>query len=190
MDALCHCIESLLSVNATEISAAYSYQGVKLLSGNIWRAVQNGEDIEARGKMLLGSLMGGLALTLAGTTAVHALSYPLGKRGVPHGVANGMLLPKVLEYNLPYCEDKLVSLVAYMECERALRGAADVVAYVAEYIDKLPVPKSLDQVRLGEDLIPELTEEALQQERLLTNNPRKLGSKEIQDIYKAILHFK
>ncbi len=189
MDALCHCIESLLSVNATDISAAYSYHGVKLLSGNIWRVVQTGGDVEARGKMLLGSFMGGLALTLAGTTAVHALSYPLGKRGVPHGIANGMLLPKVLKYNLPYCAEKLAALAPYMECARSLTEAADVVAYIAEYVDKLPVPKSLEEVHIEEHVIPELTEEALQQERLLTNNPRKLSSDEIRNIYHAILHY-
>lgn len=189
MDALCHCIESLLSVNSSDISAAYSYHGVKLLCGNIRRVVCRGDDVEARGKMLLGSFFGGLALTLAGTTAVHALSYPLGKRGVPHGIANGMLLPKVLEYNLPYCKEKLDSLAPYIKCDKPLKGAADVVECVAMYLEQFPIPKSLDEVGIGEDTIPELAKEALLQKRLLNNNPIRLSLEEILKIYKAILRY-
>lgn len=186
MDALCHCIESLLSVNANPISAAYSYQGVKLLSHHIWRAVENGADLSARGNMLLGSFLGGLALTQAGTTAVHALAYPLGKRGVPHGVANGLLLGKVLEYNLPDCQTKMASLAAVLENGEHLRSAAEVVAEIAGYVHRLPVPKSLKEVGINEASLPELAAEAMEQERLMANNPKALKLEEVCAIYQGV----
>ncbi len=188
MDALCHCIESLLSVNANEISAAYSYQGVKLLSGNIRKVVENGNDLEARGNMLLGSFFGGLALTQAGTTAVHALSYPLGKRGVPHGVGNAMLLATVLKYNLSYCEEKMASLIPYMADSQSLRQASDILKHLDGYLKEFPLPKSLDEVGIKPELLSELAAEAMQQTRLMSNNPRQLNVDEVEDIYKQILH--
>lgn len=188
MDALCHCIESLLSVNANPISAAYSYQGVKLLSSNIWKVIKNSADLDARGNMLLGSFLGGLALTQAGTTAVHAMAYPLGKRGVPHGVANGMLLAKVLEYNLPDCQEKLVSLATSLESGESLGSAAKVVRHIAGYVRRLPVPKSLEEVGIEEASLPELAAEAMQQERLMANNPRALKLDEVKSIYQEVFH--
>ncbi len=188
MDALCHCIESALSVNANEISKAYSYHGIKLLSENIEQAVENGADLEARGGMLLGSFFGGLALTIAGTTAVHALSYPLGKRGVPHGVANGMLLPWILEYNLPYCEAQLMAFAPYLRSQKPLRSAVDIVALLFGYLTRFPVPKALDEVGIAPEILPELAAEAMEQKRLLANNPRLVSVTEAEAIYREILH--
>ena len=188
MDALCHCLESALSVHANAISAAYSYQGMKLLSQNIKRAVADGANPEVRGAMLLGSFLGGAALTIAGTTAVHALSYPLGKRGVPHGVANGMLLPWILEYNLPACAERLRALAPHLWSERPLRTVEDIVALTFEYVASLPVPKTLAEVGIGPEFLPELAAEAMEQERLLANNPRPLSVADAVAIYREILN--
>ncbi len=73
-----------------------------LISHNLVRAIENGKDIEARTAVSLGSLYGGMCLGPVNTAAVHALSYPLGGEfHVAHGVANAVLLPHVLEFNLP-----------------------------------------------------------------------------------------
>lgn len=190
IDAFCHCIESALSVNANGISVAYSYQGMNLLSKNIRQAVENGSDLEARGAMLLGSFFGGAALTIAGTTAVHALSYPLGKRGIPHGVANAMLLPWILDYNRPVCEAQLMELTPYLHGTKPLRTAADIVDLAFDYVLTLPVPKTLEEVGIDAESLPELAREAMEQTRLLNNNPRSMNQSEAEAIYQKFLYQK
>jgi alcohol dehydrogenase class IV len=187
IDAFCHCIESALSVNANAISQAYSYQGMNLLSRNIKQVVVNGSDLEARGGMLWGSFFGGLALTIAGTTAVHALSYPLGKRGVPHGVANAMLLPWILEYNRPVCEAQLLGLTPYLHSEKPLRTAADIVNLAFDYVRTLPVPQILEEVGISPEIVSELAAEAMDQTRLLNNNPRPMNQAEAEAVYRQFL---
>lgn len=190
MDALCHCIESALSVKATAISVIYSYHGMKLLSRNIRRVVVDGTDLEARGAMLLGSFLGGVAITMAGTTAVHALSYPLGKRNVPHGVANGMLLPWILEYNLLTSKEKMMELALYLHSLKQLSTAEEIVDLIMELVATLPVPKTLEEVGIGEDCLPELAAEAMEQERLLVNNSRAMTQSAAEAIYRKILYKK
>lgn len=187
MDALCHCVESALSVKANALSVMYSCYGIKLLTKNINQAVVKGTDLEARGGMLLGSFLGGLALTIAGTTAVHALSYPLGKRNVPHGVANGMLLPWILEYNLPACRERMLELIPYIYSDKPLTTAEEVVGFIKELVATLPVPKTLGEVGIGADLIPALAAEAMEQQRLLVNNPRSMDQTAVEALYRKLL---
>jgi alcohol dehydrogenase class IV len=189
MDALAHCVESWLSVNGNALSEAYAYEGVRLVAGSLETAVANGANLEARGNMLLGSLLGGLALTIAGTTAVHALSYPLGKRGVPHGVANGLLLPRVLEFNRPASEERLAALAPAFGlpvADRAALGEA-VVRRIQELLVRLPVSKTLGEVGVEAREIPAMAAESLLNERLLRNNPRSLSQEEAEGIYRRCL---
>ncbi len=186
MDALCHCIESYISCNGNAVSAAYAFKGLELLGENLGQiAVKNTPEI--RGNMLLGSFFGGLALTIAGTTAVHALSYPLGKRGVPHGVANGMLLVPVLEYNFSSIETLLNSVAGlFKENGQVAENGRGLIAMIASYVKSFPVPRTLKEVGIDSKLIPELTKEALTNERLLKNNPRQLNQADAESIYRSI----
>ncbi|MBW2675709.1 MAG: iron-containing alcohol dehydrogenase [Deltaproteobacteria bacterium] len=94
VDALCHAIESYTSITASPMSELVSLEAIDLISSNLRTCVHNGADLEARGQVLLGSLYAGLGLANAGVTAVHSLSYPLGGMyGIPHGLANTLLLP-------------------------------------------------------------------------------------------------
>ncbi|MCX5840449.1 MAG: iron-containing alcohol dehydrogenase [Deltaproteobacteria bacterium] len=102
LDALCHAIESYTSTNASPMSEMISLEAIQLISDNLRACVHNGRDLEAREQMLLGSLYAGLGLANGGVTAVHSLSYPLGgKYGVGHGLANTMMLPEVIAFNMP-----------------------------------------------------------------------------------------
>src|SRR5690606_23106113 len=90
-------------------------EGVRLIAANLARAVQDGHDLAAREAVALGSLYGGLCLAPVNTAAVHALAYPLGgEYHVAHGVANAVLLPHVLRFNLPASVDR------YAEVARAM----------------------------------------------------------------------
>lgn len=186
IDAFCHCLESLISKNATPISESYSYQGIRLIGKYLKRAIETPDDVEAREKILLGSFLGGAALTLAGTTAVHALAYPLGKRGVPHGVANSVLLPWVLEHNLASCEEKLESIIPYLENDK-LKCAKDVVEYIKKYLVDIPVPRDMEKYGITLACLEELSSEAMDQTRLLNNNPCDVNKEDAAKIYGHIL---
>lgn len=179
-DALCHCVESLISVKANPISETYSRRGIQLIEQNLTTAVISPMDITARENMLTASFWGGAALAIAGTNAVHALAYPLGKRGVPHGVANSMLFIPVMEFNLDACEEKLMSLAV------SETSAAEVLKRFGDMLAPLPIPRCLMNFCISESETDDLAAEAMEQTRLLGNNPKPLTFEDAKRIYARI----
>ena len=101
IDALVHALESFLSKNANPLSEMYSLQTIKLVAENLQRAVENGNDMEARENMALAALCGGVSL-IAGAGAIAATSYPVeGHFDVPHGLGNALMMPTVMRFNAP-----------------------------------------------------------------------------------------
>ncbi len=168
VDALCHCTESFISVKANELSRAWSLRGIDLISQYLPRAVEAPSNIEARQNMLFASLFGGAALRIAGTTAVHALAYPLGKRGVPHGVANSLLFYEVMRETL----DDPSSLIPGFEA-------------LSEMIRALPLPK-LSGYAIDAGEVPVLAREAMDQTRLLNNHPAPVDEATAARIYSTL----
>ena len=112
VDALCHAIECFTSAKANPISDTFALEALDLIMNNIIEACTNPEALTAKRNMLLGSFYAGVAITASGTTAVHALSYPLGgKYHIAHGVSNAILLTPVMKFNEPAIKDLLA--VAY-----------------------------------------------------------------------------
>ncbi|MBE9547325.1 MAG: iron-containing alcohol dehydrogenase, partial [Proteobacteria bacterium] len=115
IDALCHAIESYTSINSSPMSELVSLEAIELISSNLRTCVHDGSNLEARGQMLLGSLYAGLGLANAGVGAAHSLSYPLGgKYGISHGLANTIMLPPIMEFNLPAALEKFAVIAAVM----------------------------------------------------------------------------
>ena len=111
IDALTHALEAYTSIQAHAISEMYSLEAVRLIAENLPAACANSGNLEARTVMLMGSLLGGKALAMAGVGLVHAMAYPLGGMfGIPHGLANAVLLPYVVQYNLPGNRKKFADL--------------------------------------------------------------------------------
>lgn len=188
MDALVHAIESYTSVRANELTDGIALHAMKLISRSLRQAVCNGNQLKAREEMSMGSLLAGISFGGAGVGAVHALAYPLGGRfKVPHGVANSLLLPFVMKYNV------IANLVKFTEVAKALgenvegmslREAADcAVTSMSRLAEDIGIPPNLQAVGVQADDIPLLAEEASKIERLLINNPRRLTLKEIEQIY-------
>jgi len=101
IDALTHAIKTYTSNNATILSELFSKEAIIMIGRSLRTAVAKGNDLQARFDMSIGSLYAGIAITNAGVTAVHALAYPLGGQfNVAHGIANGLLLPYVMEFNV------------------------------------------------------------------------------------------
>jgi len=188
IDALCHAIESYTSINASPLSEMSSLEAIALISEHLRTAVHDGTNISAREKMLLGSLYAGLGLANAGVTAVHSLSYPLGgKYGIPHGLANTVLLPHVMNYNLPGALEKFADIAAAMGetvDNMPLREAAGLaVEAISALIADCGVQTSLEELGIEEGAFEELAKIALTVARPLANNPRPVTLKDAVMIY-------
>ncbi|MFH1079817.1 MAG: iron-containing alcohol dehydrogenase [Pseudomonadota bacterium] len=188
LDALCHAIESYTSIQASPMSEMVSLEAIRLISDHLRTCVHNGGNLEARAEMLLGSLYAGLGLANAGVTAVHSLSYPLGgKYGVPHGLANTLLLPHVMAFNLPGNLEKFAIIAEVMGEiveDLPLREAAwQAVEAVNTLIEDCAIYQTLQDLGIPQDVFPELAKTAMTVVRPLENNPRKLTIEDAVEIY-------
>jgi alcohol dehydrogenase class IV len=188
IDALCHAIESYTSVNASPMSEMMSIEAIRLISDNLRTAVHDGTNIEAREAMLLGSLYAGLGLANAGVTAVHSLSYPLGgKYGVSHGLANTIMLPRVMAFNLPGALEKFVDIAEVMGeivDDLPLREAAYLAVEAVEaLIEDCGIMTTLEELEIPESDFPELAKVAMTVARPLANNPCKMTLEEMVELY-------
>jgi alcohol dehydrogenase class IV len=191
IDAFTHCLEAYANRFAHPIVDNYAIEGLRLIAGNLPRAIENGQDIEARTCVSLGSLYGGLCLGPVNTAAIHALSYPLGGEfHVAHGVANAVLLPHVLEFNLPAAPSR------YAEVARALGaepgGTDEQVAFrglelVRELLHRCGLPSRLSQFGIDASAIDRMSSAAMTVQRLLERNLRVVTERDAQAIYRAAL---
>jgi len=188
LDALCHAIESYTSINSSPMSEMFSLEAIALIAENLRTCVHDGKNIAARERMLLGSLYAGIGLANAGVTAVHSLSYPLGgKYGVGHGLANTMMLPSVMAFNLPGALEKFTDVAEAMgECVDGLpaREAAYLAVEAVEaLIEDCGITSSVRDFGVKEEDFPALADVALTVARPLENNPRKMTKEDMIAIY-------
>jgi alcohol dehydrogenase len=189
IDALTHALEAYTSVQAHAISEMYSLQAVRLIAENLPAACANGGNLEARTAMLMGSLLGGKALAMAGVGLVHAMAYPLGGMfGIPHGLANAVLLPYVVQYNLPGNRKKFADLAEALGQKTTnlpLREAARLcVAALFDLNADAGIPAALADLEIPAEKIPEMAQVALTVARPVANNPRKPTLEEVIALYK------
>ena len=191
LDALCHAVESYLSKKANPFSRMLSGHAAALIAANLERAYQDGADREARENMLFASFLAGMCLSSSSTVAVHALSYPLGgKNHIPHGIGNAILLPGVLQVNLPDCAEAYGQLADLMlPGSRWPLGekAERFVEYITQLCRRLDIPDSLAGYGIGEGDVEELASQAMEVRRLLDQNPRALSREEIAGVYRNLV---
>ena len=159
MDALSHCVETFLSPRFNPPADAIALDG----AGRIWRnlemAVKDGSLLERRAELMMGSLQGGLTFQ-KGLGAVHALSHALGGLKQPalhHGTLNAILLPPVLRFNAPGCEEKYFRLKAAI----GLRPEADLAAEIAALNTRIGIPAGLASLGVKPDQLGWVVERAL-----------------------------
>jgi alcohol dehydrogenase class IV len=191
MDALAHAVASFTSTAANTVSEMISLRAVGLIGRNLREAVFHGANLEARAHMLLGSLLAGIGLANAGVTAVHSLAYPLGgEYRVPHGVANGMLLAPVMEYNVFSCPEKFAKIAEEMGEETqglpVKEAAIRAVAAVKRLSADIEMPQRLSDLGIPEGAIPRMAEEAMKVARPLANNPRPVTREDAIRIYQGV----
>ncbi|MET0464013.1 MAG: iron-containing alcohol dehydrogenase [Chitinophagaceae bacterium] len=189
IDALTHCLEAYTNKFAQPLIDVYAFEGMRLIAANIETAVNNGKDTEARKHVAMGSLLGGFCLGPVNTAGVHALSYPLGSMfHLPHGLSNALLLPYVMEYNIPAAAKRYADVAVAIGCERQQEDEATALAGVTrirELIRACGLPATLKEVNIPEDAIAVMAADAMKIQRLLKNNPRLIEEKDAIAIYKS-----
>jgi alcohol dehydrogenase class IV len=192
MDALIHAMEAYTSINANSTTDMLAVRAMELIFGNIRTAYANGNDIEARNKMLEGSMLAGMAFANAGVTTVHAFAYPIGAEfHIPHGIANTIMLTPVMEFNLIGNLDKFAHIARIFgegDAGMSPRKLAELgVAAVRELAADLNVPQHLSAYNVKADDVPALAEGVMKVTRLLANNPRTLKVEDAEAIYRSVL---
>lgn len=185
VDALAHCVESYTNIKAHPLIDVYARLGIESVGRYLARAVADGTDTEARAGMMLASYYGGVCLGPVNTAGGHALAYPLGTRlKLPHGLANAIIFPHVLAFNASACPDKTAGVAAML----GLGAGAftnDILTGAMDYCQALGIEMHLSRHGAQEQDLPIWAEEAFAIKRLIDNNPRPLGTKDILSIYRS-----
>lgn len=187
MDALTHGIECFINTTPNPIAKALAMESIRLIGAALRTAYQRGSDLPARSTMLLGSTMAAMAFTRTRLGNVHAMSHPLGAFfDVPHGVANAILLPYVMAWNLRSCLGTYPPIavamgeeVDGMPPERASERAVEAVQRLSRDVG---IPEHLREVGVTRDAIPALATDAMKSGNVLVN-PRPTTYDDIVDLF-------
>ncbi len=184
MDALSHAIEGYWSNRSTPVTDAYALVAAKLVSDVLPSTFACPSDLESRCAMLHGSLLAGLTISNARTTAVHAVSYPLTVHyHVPHGMACAMLLPSFIRYNEGAMDRrKERALLDRLEID-SMRGLAESVE---DLKTRTEIPERLGELGLGERDLETIVDNGFRPDRM-ANNPREVTVHSLRDLLESIL---
>ncbi|MCC8023047.1 MAG: iron-containing alcohol dehydrogenase, partial [Clostridiales bacterium] len=190
MDALTHAVEAYIGRSNTKNTIIWSEKAVKLIYGNLEKAYQDGSDLEARGNMLKASYYAGLAFTRAYVGYVHAIAHNLGGLyGTPHGLANAVILPYVLDYYGASAQHKLAKLADIAGVSGAGQDeAAKAAAFIQSIRDmnaRMNIPDKFDMIQ--EQDIPLLVERALKEGNPLYPVPRSMDKADCEAVLRRVL---
>ncbi len=187
MDALTHAIEGYITAGATPLSDLLCWNSIKFIAENLKAAVDDGKNAAAREGMAYGSYVAGMAFSNVGLGIVHSMAHPLGARfDVPHGVANALLLPYVMEYNKP------AALKKYRDIARAMGKKTDglsdeeaanlAIEAVRELSLSINIPQHLSDIHIPKEALEQLANDAFI-DPCTGGNPRKTSVAEILELY-------
>lgn len=189
MDALTHAIEAVTSVSANPISDGLGLHAIRLITKYLPEVMKNPDNIEARGHLLIASTMAGMSFINALPGGVHAMAYSLGALyGIPHGLANSMMLPHVMEYNLEEKPDRFVLIadamgvnVDQLTPEQAARTAVQAVKDLQKAVGLTQTLKDFDIPEEREALQPMI--DLTMGDGALPYNPRALEEEDLYHLY-------
>ena len=192
IDAMVHALEAYTSKHLKNpVSDTLALKALELLSGNILEACTNGRNLAAREAMLLGSMLAGQAFANAPVAAVHALAYPIGGIfHVAHGLSNSLVLPHVMRFNAPAAAPLYAELtkVVLPGCQGSDAQKTDALIGFFELVAaETGIERTLREVGVQESDLARLASNAMQQTRLLGNNPREVQEHDAYAIYSAAL---
>ena len=191
MDALTHAIEGYITKGAWELSDMFEIEAIRMISRNLPTAVTEPSNADARDAMAVAQYVAGMAFSNVGLGLVHGMAHPLGSLfDVPHGVANALLLPTIMEWNMPSCLDKYPAIaeamgvdISGMTKEEAAQAACDAVKALSI---KVGIPQHLTEIGIAETDIPALAEQAIA-DVCTPGNPRDVTIEDIVALYTKVL---
>jgi alcohol dehydrogenase len=188
LDALTHCIEAYANKFAHPMIDTLALGGIRLISSNLKKAVENGLDIEARANVALGSLYGGMCLGPVNTAAVHALAYPLGADfKIAHGLSNALLLSYVMEFNLSSAVKRYADIARALGAKQGepdYETAVNGISIIKKLVLDCGISSSLSDIGISLDDIDGLAKSAMEVKRLLKNNVREVSLEDAKSIYR------
>jgi 1,3-propanediol dehydrogenase/alcohol dehydrogenase len=192
VDALSHAIESYVCTKANPVSDILALESIRLIAEALPGAVSQPENIEVRKKMLFASSIAGIALTSSGAGIIHGMGYSITLYyGAPHGLANALLMPEAMEFNLVANPSKYKNIAAAMG--KKVEGLSEKdaarlsVVAVRELSEKIGIPRGLKEIGVKEESLAGFAETVGKNERVLSLNPRRPTTKEIEEIYRNSL---
>ena len=188
MDALTHAIEGYITKGAWELSDMFEIKAIELIAKNLRNATANGKDMVARENMALAQYVAGMAFSNVGLGCVHSMAHPLGARfDIPHGVANALLLPIVMEYNMPAAEAKYCQIAKAMGVDitgmSVKEGAKAAVDAVKQLSLDLNIPQTLRDINIPKEALVQLSKDAFA-DVCTGGNPREITEADILELYK------
>lgn len=191
IDALTHCIEAYTNRFSHPLVDGWALEGIRLIAKNLETAVCEPDNLPAREAMLLASHLGGMCLGPVNTAAVHALAYPLGGEfHVAHGVANSLLLPHVMRFNIEAAPQRYSDVAHALGIEAskdAARDAQEGVFLIERLSEAVGIDRRLSDIGIGQNALPKMAAAAMTVQRLLRNNPRDVTEADALRIYEAAL---
>lgn len=191
MDALTHAIEGLITKGAWEMSDMFEIKAIEMINRYLETAVNNPSDPEARNGMAVAQYIAGMAFSNVGLGVVHGMAHPLGAIfDIPHGVANALLLPTIMEFNMPAALDKYVDIAKAMDVYTPgmtrEEAAAAAVKAVKELSLRIGIPQHLSELGITADDLDRLAGAAAA-DVCTPGNPREVNKEIILELYKKVL---
>jgi len=185
MDALTHAIESYISVNATSDTDAYGIAATRLIMENLETAVKDGKNLEARQNMAMASYYAGLAFTKASVGYVHAIAHNFGAYySTPHGLANSIVLPHILDYSKDEIVDRLAELAEVSGLKtgkESNRQLADkFITRIRNMLKSFDIPEQLKDLQTND--IPKIAKSALEEAHMNYPVPKYMNQKVCEDL--------
>lgn len=190
MDALTHAVEAYIGQSGVKSTNDYAEKATKLIFDNLEKAYEDGKDIEARENMLVASFYAGMAFTRAYVGYVHAIAHNLGGLyGTPHGLANAVILPHVLEYYGETAHEKLAKLadIVGIDGDSDKEKAEKFIEEIKEMNEEMDIPEHFDFIK-DED-IPTIVARALKEGNPLYPVPKIMDEEDCTKVVKAIRGF-
>ena len=184
MDALTHAIESYTSKAASPVSQAFAMQAIKMIGKNLTKTYFVGTDIESREQMLVASMLAGVAFSQSRLGNVHAISHTFGGVfNIPHGIANAVLLPFVMKFNLRACTDQYkdiaIALGKNVSGLSTIEAAEKAIEAVIEMNQAMKIPLNIKELGVSIEFLPKLVEDSMRSGNVFVN-PRLTNSSDIK----------
>lgn len=186
MDALTHGIESYVSKNANPISRGMAYQAIRMISNGLLPSFNDGSNLDAREEVLVASLMAGIAFSQSRLGNVHAISHTFGGLfNIPHGLANAVLLPYVMDFNLEACADSYkdiaVALGRNVSDLSDMDAGREAVKAVVELNASLGIPNTTKEIGVDLDYLDNMVSDSMRSGNVLAN-PKATSENDIRQI--------